>query len=241
MLLHVPPGTARGQRQLVLVLPGAGQDARNIQAYTGYDRLANEKGFLVAYPTASGGSHPFWNVSGTQAGKPDDVAYLRKVILALTGPDACADPHRVGVTGVSNGGGMAAVLACRAADLLAGAAPVAGGYSTLPACRPERALPILEIHSLQDQVVPYRGKGASRAGSVAAFLRDWRTRDRCSSTASRSRPAKDVVELRWRCAAGRTVIHDQVSDADHGWPGESSLTPFSSTMRTWSFLRAQRR
>ena len=236
VVLHVPPAPAAARRPLVLVLPGAGQTARDFAAYTGYSRLADQRGFMVAYPTATGG-RPFWNVSGQLPGKPDDVAYLRHVITTLTGPAACADPARVGVTGVSNGAGMSARLACDAADLLSAAALVAGGYSTLPDCRPQRALPILEIHGLRDEVVPYTGKGPAHAGDVSAFLRGWRGRDRCDPHAARSTPAPRVTELRWTCADGRMVVHDRVIDAEHGWPGEDSLRPFSSTLTTWTFLQ----
>ena len=237
VVLHVPPGTASGRRKLVLVLPGAGMTARDMAGYTGYSKLADQKGFLVAYPTASG-ARPFWNVSGQIPGKPDDVAYLRKVIETLTGPAACGDAAHVGVTGVSNGGGMSARLACEAADLLAAAAPVAGGYSTLPACEPKRPLPLLEIHGLRDEVVPYSGKGPSRAGAVGPFLDEWRGRDRCPGAPRRSAPAHNVQELRWACAKGRVIVHDRVVDAEHGWPGEDSLRPFSSTVRTWRFITA---
>jgi polyhydroxybutyrate depolymerase len=237
VLLHVPPGTAAKPRPLVLVLPGAGMTGRSMADYTGYSRLADRKGFLVAYPTASG-KRPFWNVSGTLPGKPDDVAYLRQVIGTLTGPAACGDPAHVGVTGVSNGGGMSARLACEAADLLAAAAPVAGGYSTLPACEPKRPLPLLEIHGLRDEVVPYGGKGPSGAGAVGPFIDEWRGRDRCPGAPRRSAPAHNVLELRWKCAKGRVVAHDRIVDAEHGWPGESSLKPFSSTARTWRFLNS---
>jgi polyhydroxybutyrate depolymerase len=237
VLLHVPPGRAMAGRGLIVVLPGAGQTGADIARYTGYSRLADEKGFLVAYPTATG-SRPFWNVSGSQAGKPDDVDYLRRVIGALTGAAGCADPGRVGVTGVSNGGGMTALLACRAAGLLAAAAPVAGGYSTLPECHPERPLPVLEIHGLRDEVVPYDGKPPSHAGAVGPFIDGWRARDGCTGAAARSTPAARVLELRWRCAGGRAVVHDRVIDAEHGWPGEDSLHAFSSTVRTWRFLSA---
>ncbi|MEP6953318.1 MAG: PHB depolymerase family esterase [Solirubrobacteraceae bacterium] len=235
IVLHVPPGTASTPRPLVLVLPGAGQTARDIASYTGYSRLADQRGFMVAYPTATG-DRPFWNVSGQLPGKPDDVAYLRHVITTLTGAAACADRARVSVTGVSNGAGMSARLACDAADLLSGAALVAGGYSTLPDCRPQRALAILEIHGLRDEVVPYGGKGPAHAGDVGEFLRGWRGRDRCDSHAARSTPAPQVTELRWTCADGRVVVHDRVADAEHGWPGAASLKPFSSTLATWSFL-----
>jgi polyhydroxybutyrate depolymerase len=241
VLVHVPKAAppGGGRRPLVLVLPGANMTGADMAHYTGYSRLADLKDFLVAYPTASG-TRPFWNVSTTQAGKPDDVAYLRHVIGALTGDTGCADPARVGVTGVSNGGGMSALLACRAADLLAAAAPVAGGYSTLPDCEPARPLPVLEIHGLRDTVVPYAGSKDSHAGAVGPYIDEWRGRDTCPTAARRSAPAPNVLELRWTCADGRVVAHDRVLDAQHGWPGENSLKPFSSTLRTWQFISAFR-
>jgi polyhydroxybutyrate depolymerase len=237
--LHVPPGPPTTGRPRIVVLPGAGQTGAGIAQYTGYSKLADQRGFLVAYPTATG-ARPFWNVSGDQPGKPDDVAYLRAVITTLTDA-ACADPLRVGMTGVSNGGGMTARMACDAADLLSAAAPVAGGYSTLPDCRPERSLPIMEIHGVRDAVVPYRGKGPTHAGAVGDWLRDWLDRDGCRSAAARSTPAPRVQELRWTCPDGRAVVHDRVLDAEHGWPGEDSLKPFSSTLSTWRFLAAYTR
>jgi polyhydroxybutyrate depolymerase len=135
---------------------------------------------------------------------------------------------------------MSARLACDAADLLAAAAPVAGGYSTLPACEPRRPLPVLEVHGLRDSVVPYGGKGSNRAGNVDDFITEWRGRDRCSKHAQRSSRVARVQELRWACAAGRVVEQVRVFDAEHGWPGGSSLRPFSSTARTWQFVSAFR-
>jgi polyhydroxybutyrate depolymerase len=232
VLLHVPPGTPRARRPVVVMLPGAGQTGEFAEQYTGYSALADQHGFLVAYPTAAGAS-AFWNVSGKQAGKPDDVAYLRSVITTLTGKDVCGDPERVGLTGGSNGGGMTAHMACAAADLLTAAASVSGGYSSLPPCHPSRHLPILEIHGLHDTIVPYRGKGPDHAGAVGTWLRGWLRRNNCTGAARRSAPEDKVQELRWTCPNGRTVIHDRVLDAQHGWP---SLGAFSSTERTWRFF-----
>ena len=183
-------------------------------------------------------------MSGAIPGKPDDVAYLRRVIPAVV-QAACADADRVGVTGVSNGGGMSARMACDAADLIAAAAPVAGGYGSLPDCRPSRPVPVLEIHGMDDRVVPYRGKGPKGAGAVSAFLAQWRRLDACGGRAQRHAPRRTVAELRWTgCARGTMVVHDRISDAEHGWPGESDLgqdQAFSSTQRTWRFLSAFRR
>jgi polyhydroxybutyrate depolymerase len=237
-------GTIKPGAPLVLGLPGAGQTARDFATYTGYSRLADQQGFVVAYPTATG-TRPFWNISGEQPGKPDDVDYLRRVIPAVL-KATCADPARVGVTGVSNGGGMSARMACDAADLVAAAAPVAGGYGSLPDCHPARPVPMLEIHGWEDQVVPYNGKPPDGSGAVSAFLAQWRRLDACPRKQTRLTPRPNVVELRWGVCAGGTVVqHDRISDAEHGWPGEDDLTGagggFSSTRRTWDFLKSFRR
>jgi polyhydroxybutyrate depolymerase len=242
VVLHIGRSAKPGA-PLVLGLPGAGQTASDFASYTGYSKLADRYGFSVAYPTAAG-SRPFWNISGKVAGKPDDVAYLRKVIPAAV-QASCADPARVGVTGVSNGGGMTARLACDAADLIAAAAPVAGGYRSLPACKPARPVPILEIHGVVDQVVPYLGTGSGGQGSVPAFLAQWRKLDGCKGSPQRLVRRPNVIELRSSSCTGGTVVeHYRISDADHGWPGEDDLQgagEFASTRRTWAFLSSFRR
>jgi len=135
-------------------------------------------------------------------------------------------------------------MACEAADLIAAAAPVAGGYKSLPDCHPSRTVPMLEIHGAIDQVVPYDGDEHG-AGSVPAFLRQWRRLDGCRGGAQRHKPRRNVVELRWsHCRNGSAVEHDRITDADHGWPGEDDLDGldgFASTRRTWSFLARYRR
>jgi polyhydroxybutyrate depolymerase len=242
VVLHIPPHAVAGLA-LVLALPGAGQTASGFASYTGYSRLADERRFIVAYPTATG-ERPFWNISGTSAGKPDDVAYLRSVIAAAL-QVTCADRTRVGVTGVSNGGGMSARMACDAADLVSAAAPVAGGYGSLPDCHPSQPVAIMEIHGTNDRVVPYAGKGAGGFGAVPRFLAQWLRLDGCPRKSARRTPTPGVDELRWApCSAGTAVVHERIRDADHGWPGmddERGRNGFSSTAQTWAFLSAYRR
>jgi len=220
LLLHVPTAAPQGRRPLVLVLPGAGMTGTDMAHATGYARLADRDNFLVAYPTASG-TWPAWNVS-TRG--PDDVGYLRRVIRALTGNAACADPGRVGVTGLADGARMSVLLACRAPGLVAAVAPVTS--STLPGCRPARPLPLLEIHP----------PGGAAGSSLAA----WRATDACSAAARRRSPARNVRERRWRCGDGALVVDDRVVDPAHAWPGGPSLKPFSATAATWAFLSAFR-
>jgi polyhydroxybutyrate depolymerase len=238
--LHAPRSAYR-PRPLVLALHGAGQTGADFARDTGFSRLADREGFLVAYPSAAG-PHAFWNMSGQVAGGPNDVEALERSLDQLERA-ACVDRARVFVTGVSNGGGMAARLGCELSERLAGIAAVAGGYKALPPCRPERPLPVLEIHGTGDQVVPYRGQPPDYRGSVARWLARWRRIDGCRGQAARLVPATGVTELAWRrCSARTSVEHVRLDGAAHGWPGGPRTQPgprtFAATWRTWEFFRS---
>ena len=56
----------------------------------------------------------------------DDIAFIGALLDAVE-QSVCVDASRVYATGVSNGGGMVARLACELSDRLAAIAPVAGG------------------------------------------------------------------------------------------------------------------
>jgi polyhydroxybutyrate depolymerase len=242
VLLHVPGTGAYTPRPLVIALHGAGETGPDFASDTGFSRLADREHFLVAYPTAVGPTS-FWDITGqTQADLPEEVTQLQRSLDALEGV-ACVDRARVFVTGVSNGGGMTARLACELAGRLAGAAPVAGGYKALPPCRPSRPLPIQEIHGTGDQVVPYGGAAPDYLGSVARYLARWRRLDHCQGTARRLSPAPGVHEVAWRdCADETSVEHVRLDHQAHGWPGGPRTTAdsaaFSTTWRTWEFFRS---
>jgi polyhydroxybutyrate depolymerase len=238
--LHAPRGAYR-PLPLVLALHGAGETGPQFARDTGFSALADRERFLVAYPSAAG-PHAFWNMSGSVAGAPDDVEALEQSLGQLERA-ACVNAARVFVTGVSNGGGMAGRLGCELSERLAGVAAVAGGYRALPPCRPQRPLPVLEIHGTADQVVPYGGRPPDYGGSVARWLALWRRIDGCRGAAARFTPAVGVHEIAWRrCAASTRVEHVRLDGVAHGWPGGPRSAPppapFAATWRTWEFFRS---
>jgi polyhydroxybutyrate depolymerase len=240
VFLHAPRGAYK-PRPLVIALHGAGETGNDFANDTGFSRLADREGFLVAYPSA-GSPSSFWNMSGQVPGGSNDVEVLERSLDQLEAA-ACVDRARVFVTGVSNGGGMTARLGCELSERLAGVAAVAGGYRSLPPCRPERPLPVLEIHGTGDQVVPYGGRPPDYGGSVARWLSLWRRIDGCQGKADRLRPAPGVTEIAWRhCSAGTRVEHVRLDGAAHGWPGgprtQPPPAPFAATWRTWEFFRS---
>ena len=239
VFLHAPRGAYK-PRPLVIALHGAGETGNDFANDTGFSRLADREGFLVAYPSA-GSPNAFWNMSGQVPGGSNDVEAIERSLDQLEAA-VCVDPARVFVTGVSNGGGMTARLGCELSERLAGVASVAGGYRALPPCKPERPLPVLEIHGTADQVVPYGGKPPDFNGSVKRWLWLWRRIDGCHGRADRLRPAPGVTEIAWRhCSAATRVEHVRLDGAAHGWPGGSRTdpppAPFAATWRTWEFFR----
>jgi polyhydroxybutyrate depolymerase len=243
-LVHVPPAGKRGRPlPLVLAFHGAGANGSAMESYSGLSRLSDRDGFVVAYPSATG-RRAYWNIAGARGKTPDDVAFAADLIGALE-QRLCIDPARIFATGVSNGGGMAARLGCELSDRLRAIAPVAGGYSSLPPCTPARPVSVLEIHGTHDWVVPYGGKGPTRAGSARNYLRGWLARDRCPSQSTRTVPAHNVIRLQWGpCANGTAVAHLKVLGGTHEWPESrperSDRSPGLSAGRAgWQFFASR--
>jgi polyhydroxybutyrate depolymerase len=229
---------------MLLVFHFAGGPARAMEESTGLSGLANRKRFVAVYPNAAP-PHHFWNISSASS-RADDVQFVRD-LLDNIGSQVCFDPARVYATGVSNGGGMAARVGCDLGDRIAAVAPVAGGYSTLPACsRPLRAS-LLEIHGTGDPVVPYTGRGPTHAGAVMAFVRNWAAANGCAVNPTRSPQAAGALRFNWPgCRSGTHVAHVRLPGFGHGWPGapgpvfRGKDSSFPANRAIWRFLSAQR-
>src|SRR4051794_13458894 len=115
-LLRIPPKPPVG---LVLAFHGAGGTGDGFAGATGFSDAADDHDLAVLYPSAA--AHQFWSLNDRMG--TTDLDNLRALVpqaLEL----ACTD--RLFATGVSNGGGFAARVACELDDVAA-VAPVAGG------------------------------------------------------------------------------------------------------------------
>jgi polyhydroxybutyrate depolymerase len=222
VFLHAPRGAYK-PRPLVIALHGAGQTATEFASSTGLSGLADREDFLVAYSP------------------PSDS--LTAAALDQLEAGVCIDPARVFVTGVSNGGGPTARLACDLSDRLAGVASVAGAYQAPAPCNPERPLPVLEIHGTADQVLPYGARASEYRASARRWLGQWRRLDGCHGNVDRLKLAPGVTEIAWRhCAVGTRVEHVRLDRRAHGWPRragtQSQPAPYAATWRAWEFFRS---
>jgi polyhydroxybutyrate depolymerase len=232
-LLRVP-AKARGHRApLILALHFAGGTGAQMEQATRYTPEAARSGFVVAYPSASAGH--FWSIDGDLDKLADTLDAIERV--------ACIDPARVYLSGISNGGFMATVLACRAAGRFAAAALFAPGVNGIGECAPSRPVPILEVHGTSDSIVPYNGPGGAPDQAIPAFVAGWARRDGCSSRSRAQRRGATVTVFRWPgCRGGAHVEHLRLTGGTH-----IELLPqlravgVDPARTAWRFLRAHRR
>lgn len=154
-VLHVPAGYDKNVPTPVLFGFGGRDDsAENFRAYSQLLRTAGREA-IVIYPRAIDGG---WEGAPYATVRPGaDVDFVR-AIVEKTRFSYHIDPARIYATGMSNGGGMAALLGCRAPDLVAGIAPVAGAfYHPVEAGCTGAPVPALIVHGTADPLMAYGG------------------------------------------------------------------------------------
>ena len=192
-MVHVPPSyTSDTQVPLVIDFHGYTSSANGQQGISGWSALADAEGFIVVWPSGVGSS---WN-AGRCCGDAydqnvDDVGFIREVIATLK-EQACVDSKRVYATGCSNGGGMSYRLACEAADVIAGVAPVDfdciygdTNDDSCGSCVPSRTISEIQFRGTDDFLVPYEGgstivSGLQFPGAEANFA-NWADINDCSA------------------------------------------------------------
>ncbi len=214
---------------VLLAFGGWGDSPEKFRGYSGYADSGAADEAIVIYPRGvenawAGG--PYAKTSAEQ-----DIAAVRQIVdqvsLVLN-----VDRSRVYAAGMSNGGGMASTLACKAPDLVAGVAVVSGAYylPTHQGCAGE-AVPFMDIHGDADPIAPY--EGGSRHGVPVA-----RTRDVVASYAARNgctgQERNGAATSHTGCA--RPVEEVLVPGGGHEWYSNPSAADL-----TWNFLKNQRK
>jgi polyhydroxybutyrate depolymerase len=224
---------------LVIVLHGHTQTGADMIARTSWPQVARREHFGVVFPD---GLDRAWAdlrpdtrraLSAPPKGT-NDVAFITELVEKFV-RDGSADPKRVYVTGVSNGGAMAMTMVCARADLFAAAASVIFnlGDEAANLCHPARAVPMLMMNGTADPMIPYEGgRGTSRfaAGgfwSTEQTLGFWRHNNGCAAEDAAAAELDDrdpddqstVTRITSYCPAGQDVVLYRVNDGGHRMPG----------------------
>jgi polyhydroxybutyrate depolymerase len=218
-LFAVPAGDDGHHRlPLVIALPGYGRTSEELAAQSRIPARAKAAGVLAVLPQGAGHT-PSWNLSG--ATHNGDVSFLSALVTRLAATE-CADPARVVITGISDGGDMAVFAACAMAGRFQAVVTVAASIDPRAGCH---RLRIVAIHGDADPVDPYRGGPDSRPGYLptppaSAAIASWAALDGCR-TAVTTRVATHVAVTTYPCGAQLVTVNG----GGHTWPGGAPVNP----------------
>lgn len=241
------PASARQDMPLVVMLHGCTQSAEDFARGTQMNKLAEEQGFLVAYPsqTHAANAQKCWNWFNPadqqrDRGEPALIAGLTRQIIAEQGCDA----SRIYVAGLSAGGAAAAVMASAYPDLYA----AVGIHSGLP-CGAARDIssalmamkqgnragaqttmqafvPVITFHGDRDDTVAQVNSqniiaaAASSAGALSIQIEN--------GEAAGGRSYTREVSLN---GAGEPVIEQwTIHGGGHAWTGGSSAGTYTDSL-----------
>jgi poly(hydroxyalkanoate) depolymerase family esterase len=240
--LYIPRRRQTGRRALLVMLHGGTQDADDFAAGTRMNALAEEHGFIVAYPIQPKAANASlcWNWftpenQMRERGEPAIIAGITSEIIA----DYDVDPARVFVAGLSAGGAMAAVMGATYPDLYAAIGVHSG-------------LPYRSAADLPSAFAAMRGHGGQRGGQsrrwhgTGAGSRSIRTivfhgdadhivhpsngasmvKAESGESVERAKVRQDVIRAHTRTAtrdkAGAVVVeHWLIHGGGHAWSGGS--------------------
>ena len=207
---------------MLLEFHGYGASPQQQLVYGNFGPLSEREGFLVVAPAGQGSPRHF-TLQGATGGDQDDVEFVADLLDHLE-QRFCIDTARIYTTGMSNGGAMSAVLACRLSDRIAAFASVAAVVWG-PQCAQARPVPIIAIHGTADPLVPFEGGRVECCGnptiaSTPGTMANWAAHDGCAPDPVEEPVAGVVRVRRWEgCAPGGDVRLYIVEGGGHTWPG----------------------
>ncbi len=250
--IHVPDDLPESA-PLVLALHGYSGNNNDMANNYGWRELADEEGFVVAFPngTRDQWNQRFWDVD--YAFHPgldiDDDGFLSSLAVHLQGTLGL-DPDRTFVTGFSNGAEMCFQLACRESATFRGFGPVIGMmlYTLWDDCNPEFLRPIVTMNGTADDVTLFDGDPNNTGGWGAyhsipdmvdfwagkletpdlerVFIEDTAPND--GSTVRLDRYSSDAHD--------RRLWYYEVIGGGHDWPGQWGNMDIDATREVWAFF-----
>ena len=241
--VHRPAGLTAAA-PLVVMLHGAFGDGQQAENSYGWDQLADNANFVVAYPDGVGHTWNAHGCCGTAAQEYiDDVGFITTMVGEISAAMPI-DQSRVYATGISNGGIMTYALACNS-GIFAAIGPDAA--TQLDPCPTPHPTSVIHIHGTDDRLVPYNGgQGASTVNGppIADVNAFWRKVDQCGPPDVTTKAP--VTTSTAACPDRRSVELITIDGGRHQWPGGTTfLERFGTTTHAlnatdtiWQFFAA---
>ena len=226
---------------VLFALHGYGSSALSHLTYTNYFSLADANNFIVIYPqgTTTDTLSSHWNVGGwTSKSTRKDIEFIDTVI-DLIKDKIEIDQTRIYSSGMSNGGYMSYSLACNLNSKIAAIASVTGSMTpdNFDNCSPSNPISVLQIHGLQDLIVPYIGSSGSK--SIPDVIDFWVNHNACNTEPNRLIKYSNLALVNYdtyeNCLNNTNVKLILHPEMDHTWPFTSTHN-VSASNEIWNFV-----
>ena len=235
-ITYLPDGISAADKPPVIIsLHGRLGTAIGQMKFADFRPIADRDRVIIVCPQ---GIERSWNDGrGTPANSKgvNDVKFIDELITYIVNTYH-ADPARIYVTGMSNGGFMSSRLACELNNRIAAIAVVGASMDQDMSYQLNQPMPVMYIQGTKDPLVPFTGgvmkKGAGgRIYGHEDLLRKWAAIDHCNSEPLTTNlpvlvsDGTNVVKEEYTNNSGLKVIGYTIVDGGHTWPGGSQYLP----------------
>jgi polyhydroxybutyrate depolymerase len=231
---------------VIIAMHGGGGSANQFESTCKLTEKANAANFIVVYPEGVQSSGILkarsWNAGGccdyAVAQNINDVKFISLLIDKLVSTYKI-NHKKIYATGHSNGGMLAYRLACELSGKIAAIAPN-GCTMVASTCNPARPVPVLHMHSVLDNNVPYQGGIVNGTGTQGVYMPPldsvmsvWSLKNTCINTAQVVVNDANYKFTKWtNCNGNVSIQYYLTKDGGHGWPGGLPGGPNSDTPST---------
>jgi polyhydroxybutyrate depolymerase len=251
--IHIPENL-QANAPLVLALHGYCGGNNDMKNNFGWTELADEKGFVVAFPNGSRDQSNcrFWDVGydfHQGLSDVDDDGFLSSLAVHLQDIHGL-DPARTFATGFSNGAEMCFQLACNESETFVALAPIIGMMldPLFTNCNPTIVRSILSMNGTSDGVTLYEGDLQNTGGwgpyhSIPATMALWSNKLETTDIDRTYLPNTDpgdgsTVRLDvYRSTQNQKQLkYYLVIGGGHDYPGQSGNMDIDATQEVWDFF-----
>lgn len=207
---------------LIISLHGGFASPRGMFHLADFRPIADQEKFIVVCPA----SKRMWHDGASNSGI-DDVKFIDHLITYMI-EKYHADPTRVYITGISNGGFMTTRLACELSNRIAAIAVVAATLDIGEGYDLKSPMPVIYMHGTSDPIVSYNGGKlfGRKIYSHRDIIEKWVKLNDCypepitSNIPDNAHDGTEVYKQQYTNKAnGLKVVSYSISNGGHTWPG----------------------
>lgn len=246
--VHVPPQKEESTKlPLVIVFHGGASNIEEVKSTLGWDKTADMKKFIVAYPQATGDEFfgkklGIWNAGDccnpATKNKVDDIGFIKEMIKQIES-NFLVDTNKIFVTGISNGSMMAIKTSCDLSGQIMAMGTVAGTIQE-DDCNLQKPVPLIYFSGTADKCVPINGGttqgcfdlffkellGVNWSGdeinfdSAEGFISKWKLLNQTDQNSEIVFRKNKVDCISSGPKTKSEVVLCKVLDMGHTWPGQ---------------------